>query len=305
MGVIFALLSAASWGISNALIRRAQVNTPYSIHIGTFLTIVINNIINIIILAILLMVQGPIGVNGTGIIFFAVGGLLNSCIGRSLLFLSFGRIGAARGGVVKGIMPIFVIIGGIVFLNERISKFMWLGIAVILCGVYTISFDLSHQVKKDENENMSKERKRYLRGGIFIGIAACCFLASGNLLRKAGLDYINSAVFGVSVGSFAGLLFYGGYLLIKGEKDQIMLALKTFNNDYLIGGAFTSAALYFLFLSMQLIPISVTNSVAAGEPLFSIIMSYWLLNNRENITGRTILGGCLIITGCIILILLV
>ncbi len=34
MGAIFALLSATSWGISNALIRRAQDNTSYSINIG-------------------------------------------------------------------------------------------------------------------------------------------------------------------------------------------------------------------------------------------------------------------------------
>jgi uncharacterized membrane protein len=143
-----------------------------------------------------------------------------------------------------------------------------------------------------------------LREGIIIGIISCLFLASGNLMRKVGLQYINNSVLGVTIGSFVGLLAYGIYFLIKGDKKQIALALKTFNKDYLFGGIFTSAALYLVFFSMQLIPISVTNSVAASEPLFTIIMSYLLLkNNKENITYLTVIGGFLIIIGTVILML--
>ncbi len=302
MGVVFALLSAASWGISNALIRRAQDNTPYSTNIGTFLTIIVNNVINICVLSVILILQGPIEITAIGIFFFAIGGLLNSCIGRSLLFSCFNRIGSARGGVIKGLMPLFVIIGGVAFLKEQMSYMMWVGIAVILVGVYTISFDTINRVGGLENYN--KDEKTLLREGIIIGIISCLFLASGNLLRKVGLQYINSSVLGVTIGSFTGLLFYGMYFLIKGDKKQITLALKTFNKDYMLGGIFTSAALYLLFFSMQLIPISVTNSVAASEPLFTIIMSYLLLKNKENITYLTVTGGFLIIIGTVILMLL-
>ena len=301
MGAIFALLSATSWGISNALIRRAQNNTSYSINIGTFLTIIINNVINICVLSIILILQGPIEITAIGVFFFAIGGLLNSCIGRSFLFRCFNRIGSARGGVIKGLMPIFVILGGVIFLKEQMSHMMWAGVIVILGGVYTISFDTLNKVSGLEN---NKGEKMLLREGIIIGIISCLFLASGNLMRKVGLQYINNSVLGVTIGSFVGLLAYGIYFLIKGDKKQIALALKTFNKDYLFGGIFTSAALYLVFFSMQLIPISVTNSVAASEPLFTIIMSYLLLkNNKENITYLTVIGGFLIIIGTVILML--
>lgn len=297
MGVVFALLSAMSWGVSNALVRRAQTETSYDTQIGTVLTIIMNNIINIILFTGMIIKTGAnFECNFAGIGLFALGGFLNSCIGRSLLYNCFSHVGAARGGVIKGIMPLFVILGSIVFLQEKLTSKMWIGIAIILCGVYSISFDTLARTKADG-------KKANAKIGILIGLLSCGFLASGNLLRKVGLSYINNSVLGVTVGSIVGLLGYMIFLLSKGQMKDLLNAIKEMNKDYIVGGALSSASLYFLFFAMQTIPIAMANSVAASEPLFTILMSWLILKNNEKITWKTILGGVLVAIGAIVLIL--
>ena len=302
MGVIFALISAISWGISNALVRKAQINTTFESDVGTFITILINNIVNITILLFLLVIKARIDINLAGLLFFSLGGLFNSCIGRCLIFRCFEKVGAARGSVIKGITPLFVIGGGVFILKERMSALMWLGIGIILSGVYIISHDTISQLGSD-NDNTVAGNKSYMIKNIVLGIVACGFLAGGNLFRKAGLQYINSAVIGVTTGSFTAFIVLGAYLLLSGKKSEIIKSLKATNKEYVIGGAFTSAAVYFMFISMQLIPISITNSVGSSEPLFSILVSYWMLRDREKITPQTVMGGCLIVVGGAVLII--
>lgn len=313
MGILFALLDAACWGVSNVMIRKAQLNTPDSIQAGTLLTLVVNNVINIFLFCIMLLIGNQIiQWNTTGLIFFAMGGLLNSCIGRHLQHMCFNKIGAARGGIIKGLSPLFVIAGGIIFLDETMSGAMWIGACIILVGVYTISFDTLNRNNDTETKNIKDSRE--LKLGIVLGLISCVFYASGNIFRKAGLLYINNAIISNTVGSFVALIVYIGFLITKVRSKsfnqmkktfslEYLKIFKPFNKEYVLGGIFASLALYFLNFSMQLIPVSLTNSIKATEPLFSILMSWLILKNTEKITGKTILGGCLAVVGVVILIL--
>ena len=73
--------------------------------------------------------------------------------------------------------------------------------------------------------------------------------------------------------------------------------------SYGMSGLFAGFALLLLFLAFNALPISVANSFTASEPLFIMLASYLILKNRDTITWKLILGGALVISGAIILIL--
>ena len=301
MGILFALASAMSWGLSNVYARKAQLcgNTDHLS--GLYVTLAVNNLLNLLVMLFSLLLAPPPVLNTQGLLFFAAGGLLNSCIGRGLIFLSISRIGAPKAGVIKGIAPVFVLMGGVFLLNESLGTADLAGILLAILGVLVVSLDMLYadhaQVKSTGIQGTSWK-------GILIGVAATVFLASGNLCRKAGLTQIPDSILGVTAGGLSGFLFMTMFLLVKGRLRAAVQAVFRMDKNYLLAGVFTGAALYLLFLSLLTLPVSVANSFTASEPLFTLAASYVILKKHDKITWRLVLGGLLVIAGAVILILL-
>lgn len=78
-------------------------------------------------------------------------------------------------------------------------------------------------------------------------------------------------------------------------------ALKRLDGNYAMSGVCTSFALFFLFHALELIPLSIANSLTALEPLFTLIFSGLLLGRQEKVTWQTGLGAAATVLGAIIL----
>ena len=301
MGILFALLSAVSWGISNVFTRKAQLKGKTDRWSGLFITLVVNNMLNLVVFAVYLFFRVPTAINATGILLFAAGGLFNSFIGRGLLFMSINRLGAPKAGVIKGITPVFVLFGGVFLLGESLATSDALGIFLALSGVMVVSLDMicgdRKQLKVTGERGMSWQ-------GIVFGVMAACFLASGNISRKAGLTYIPDAILGVTVGGVAGLIFITIFLAATKRLKQALRATLHMDGAYFMSGLFASLALLFVFLSFNVLPVSVANSFTASEPIFTILASYLILRQQDRITWRLVLGGVLVISGAVVLVLL-
>lgn len=301
MGILFALLSAVSWGFANVFARKAQLKGRTDQWSGLFITLVVNNLFNLIVFGVSLFWHIPSTWNATGLLFFAAGGLLNSCIGRGLIFLAISRLGAPKAGVIKGTTPVFVLFGGVFLLGEVLSPTDYMGIALALMGVMVVSLDMLRSdrvIMKDTG----------VRGiswqGILIALTATLFLASGNMSRKVGLIYIPDSILGMTLGGASGLLFMTLFLLATGRLKMALKAMRPMDGSYFMSGLFAGLALMLLFLAFNSLPISVANSFTASEPIFTMLASYLILKQQDKITWRLVLGGVLVITGAVVLILL-
>jgi len=313
MGEFFALCSAFSWGVSSVFARKAQLSSSHTKDAGLFLTLVVNNIINLIAIIVMLIISGPVTLNLPGILFFVFGGLFNSCIGRGMFFNSIGYIGAARAGAIKGITPLFVILGGVLVLGETLTFVSWLGVGVLIAGVMVISIDslkngvalwLCIDTTGKNSVGKSGDIKGKLKKGIVICLISCIFFAIGNVFRKAGVNFLPNSIIGVSVGSFASLITFSAYMAVNSEKEQMLATLKAPQKDYILAGVASGGALYCLFLSLKIIPVTIANSLAASEPVFTIAISSIFLGRQDAITWKTVIGGLLIFAGAVILVIL-
>ena len=134
----------------------------------------------------------------------------------------------------------------------------------MLCGVLTIAIGGARR-----NQGGAAWDGDGRAGAFFFGLLASLFLALGNLFRKLGVSAIPSSSVGVFVGSLSALSVLSVFLLITGP-GILRQALRHLDRDYAVSGLSTSVALYFLFTSLQMIPLSIANSLTAAEPVYAV-----------------------------------
>jgi drug/metabolite transporter (DMT)-like permease len=179
--------------------------------------------------------------------------------------------------------PIFVGIGGWIFLKERVGMNLVLGIALSVLGSGLISYG-----------DMSLSKEALMGDGLAVlgAIAASGYLLIGRKMRKDQdlLSYI------FPVYSTAGLLL-------------ILLSL-IFQKSF---GGYSSSTFLYLFLlalipqlmghttfnwALKYLPASMVAITILGEPIGSTILAYFILG--EGLTIGKVLGGVSIFTGILI-----
>ena len=281
--------------------KKAQSKTNIDQMVGLFITIVVNNIINLTALLIRHFVWHPVPVNTAGIVLFFFGGSLNSFLGRGLLFTSVAMLGAARAGLLKSFVPVFALFGGVVILGERLGRMTWLGIGIVLFGLFLMSFDSVRRSGK--SQDTAGDRLQTIKG-LLVGLFAALFLGSGNVCRKAGITLIPDTVLANTYCSLFAIIVCAIVLLIRGKGREMVAVVRHFDINYGIAGLFTTGALYSLFMSMRYIPISIANSLSAIEPLFTILF-VWLfgLGKKEKVGIQILFFGIIMVIGTIIIII--
>jgi drug/metabolite transporter (DMT)-like permease len=301
VGQILALLSAIFMGFGNVCARKGMDEGKIDRFSGLFITLTVNNVLNFSFLIITLFRSGGIALNVEGLVYNTVAGISNSFVGRWTLFASIASIGAARAGILKVVTPLFAILGGVFLLREGVTAQAWLGIFVVLSGVVYVALETSASGERLRVGPLAK-RRFFPARGIMLGLLASFCFAGGNICRKLGVSYIPSPLWSVTVGSLAAWASAGIVLLAWGKGPEMVAALQKMNPYYLCAGLFTSLALYSLFGSLEMIPISIASSIGATEALFTILASRILAGAQEMLSWRVVAGALVVIGGVVILI---
>lgn len=313
-GEIFALFAAVLWSLHMIFTKKAQSKNAQSANpmhpmVGLFVTIFVNNVVNIFVLTVYLFIWTPVSINAAGVIAHCFAGIFNSFVGRGMLFTAVSILGAARTGLTRAAMPVFVLLGGVLVLGERVSPLAWLGIGIVLLGLFMMSFDT---VRRDNKKGVeaaqldtakSKADQLRLIKGIAFGLGAAMMMGSGNILRKAGVTLIPDTIVAVFIGSFSALFICVTVLLFRHKGREMLLAIKNIKFYYMMSGMLASAALYTTVYSLTLIPVTITNSLVSIEPLFTIFF-VWVLKEgtKEKLGIQTLFFGVLMVIGAIILV---
>ncbi len=303
MGVLLALAAGMFFGLSNITVRRAQLQGRVDQFTGLFVGVAVNNGLNLALLAGLVLsgVAFP-PLNLPAAIYYSASGLLTSFLGRELLFKSIRKIGPSRAAALKISAPLFTVILGVLALKERIAAPAFFGIAMILAASYYISLELLriHKTAGEEANpaGSGSPRDGSHRRGLVRAVLAGMALGAGNIFRKLGVTHYASPLIGVSISSFAALLFMLALLARQGRVNEALRDLPAqLRGGYFWTGVLTSLALYATFAALLYAPVSIVNSIKAAEPLFTIAGSYVLLRTLEAITPLFVGLTLLVITG--------
>ena len=139
-GVLWAIVSAISFGLFQTISRKASMNVNAFFH--TFFLMIISTFFMIISTLMLEDIRHlTLYLTLQGIFYFAVAGIIHFVIGWTLLTVSQNQIGASRTSALVGTAPFFATLIGYLFFQEILSFHTILGIILVVSGIYLVTYN--------------------------------------------------------------------------------------------------------------------------------------------------------------------
>jgi len=247
----------------------------------------------LVLLAISLPLVQLTHLKSKAFLLFVLAGVLSPALVRWLYFISLDRIGPSMSSSIVSTGPAFTAIIAAVFLNEKLTVSVSLGILLIIGGIITFERDIGASGKFAVGHK--KDLIFALLSAILVGLAI--------VIRKMGLNILDEPLFGVTVGFTTSLVFYAMLCLVfKSMRAEISLNLK--NTLYLSGaGVFLTAGWLTLFYALSYGDAIIVAPLASLHPVMVLGWSYLFFKDMEKITFKTVVGIITVLVGVVLIAL--
>jgi drug/metabolite transporter (DMT)-like permease len=194
-------------------------------------------------------------------------------------------VSSSLGSIVIATIPIFAAIGAWLFLKERISIYVILGVIVSCVGVAIMSFG-------------SGELRATLIGIMFLALAIFGAVGYGLMVRPLTLKYSTLTI--VAYQSLFGTLYFlPMFLFIDGRHfltvDHTMRGIYT----VIAMSIFATIGAFVLFTDViRSLGVAKSNIFTNLIPVFTVILAFLIL--KDPISSRTIVGLVLTLLGLIL-----
>ncbi len=180
--------------------------------------------------------------------------------------------------------PVFTLILGFFFLNERFKFIEYGGIAITLFGVLIINYSTGTSFA----EMLSKGTLIIIFSSLFFSIALT--IAKRNIKTIEPVILTSSRIILLFLISFV-------FMLIEGLSFSIDMRSVL----YIAGGAFMGPFLAVLssYYSLKYIEVSITNIIISTKSVLVIIGAYFFFN--AIMSGNQLIGGALTIVGIVVI----
>lgn len=221
---------------------------------------------------------------------FILAGVFAPALVRWLFFISLDRLGPSVSSSIASTAPAFTAIMAIVFLKEKLTLSIGLGILLIIIGIITLQKSIS------TSDTFRVQRKKDL----IFPLLSAIFLGLALVFRKMGLNILDVPLFGVTVGFLTSLIFYAiVFLMSKNMRRSISLT----RNDTLFltaAAAFLTAGWLTLFYALSLGDAIIVAPLANLQPAMVVGLSYLFLKDIEKINPKMIVGIILVLIGVLL-----
>ncbi len=284
IGLIFALLAAASFGGANVFIRKGTFQTGES-----FTAVVIATVVGMLFFSLVLVFTAEWeklwSLSWEGLIRLASGGIIHLVLGRLLSYQCIRLIGANKASAILRTSLLYSVILGIVILKEPLTIFLVFGVLSIATGVTLVSMEKGSEVTKMHGR------------GILAGLAGAFFWGISGVLIKPAIAEIGSPYAAAFVSSIAASLVMAGFLFGKGQREQFVQLRRQSLIPIVIGGIFTTVAQLFRYLALGYSPVSMVEPLIGTTGLFTFFLSFLLNRNIEVFTWKIFVGIAVIVAG--------
>lgn len=297
MGILFALLTGVTTAFFNIFIKKGMDQSEGK-SIGFVITIFINVVIHSIIFIIALTLnEFKFHFSWSATVWFAIGGIFSTIIGRLAYLHSIKTIHPSRASALKNCTPVFTVLFGLFILKEDFSFLSIIGLSFLFIVILMQGILAFKQAQRT-----SSKRDRSLWSGYGMGVLSAIIFGLGQGVRKQGLLISNDPIYGVLVGSIIAFTFVLLYEVSKGRiKTTIIENYRILNLHFILASIFLSLGPVFFFLGTSLMQVSFVSVIAAVEPIFTILLSVLFLKGREKITPSVWGGAILILVGILLI----
>jgi drug/metabolite transporter (DMT)-like permease len=319
-GQLLALSTALFWSLSSLSFEAASRRA------GSVAVNLVRLVMAFILLCIVgLIVRGrplPTDANAHQWKWLLLSGFVGFFIGDLCLFRALVILGARITTLLASLAPIIAAITGYFWLDERLSGWSLLGMALTLAGIAWVVSERAAGAQQEEvidssgeiiglpapdaaaPEKPGTEAARIT--GVILGILAAAGQGVGLVITKIAIGGENhyDAFAATQIRAIAGIAVFALLVLIVQRFGNVIRALQ---NPAAMGfmsiGAFTGPFLgvSLLNMSIQRISAGVAQTLSSLVPV--IIIPFVVVVKKERVTPRAVLGALIAVAGVAVLML--
>jgi len=308
LGMVFALLSALSFSLNVVTIRRGVAGASSSL--GVTITV----LLGVPMFLVAAIVTGQIFDFGemslSAYFLLALAGIIHFGIGRWCNYRAIAAIGATRVGPIRALTLPYTLLIAFLFLGERVTALMGVGIVLILIGpamvyqrstpkpvVATVAATPSAESEPALHRQSLPAFTPKQGEGYFFGLMGA--LAHGTTpiiiryaLQDSGLGILGGFIAYAAAGFALALL-----LLLPGRLAELRQLDRSSVGYFVSGGTTSFMAQMFRFLALAIAPVAVVTPLQRTASVFSLVLSFIFNRSLETFTVRIVAGALISIAG--------
>jgi uncharacterized membrane protein len=317
LGGFLALLSAATFALNNASVRRGVLSG--SVLQGMAITVPIGVPLFFIAAAATGSLGAITGFSPKALMALAAAGILHFVWGRYCNYRAMRAIGTNLAAPVQQINLIFTLAVAIWLLGETLTPLRILGIALILLGPSLTMREGSApngQGDADKaavvesavptvapaNEKAPAFQPRYAEGYTFALLSATGYGLSPIFIRLGLEDRgLGASLAGGLVSYLAGAAVMALVLLWPGHLHQALAVKREAAKWFTFSGVLVCVSQMFFFMALAVAPVTVVAPINRLTIVFRLYFSRMLNPQHEVFGGKVVVGTVVSLAGAVIL----
>ena len=291
MGELYALLSAASFGVAGAAVAKGAPAAKGDN--GVFLSVILTLMLSVSLWIFLgLDLDAIDGVQAflNGLLFFAAAGILATVFGRLTNYRSIALSGAIRSSLFRRLIPIFSTILAFTVLGERYSPLVLTGMILILASVAIVVLAR----RSSSKGNIELFTPNQVRLGLLFGAVSAFCYALAYIARKLAMVHLPDAALGAFIGALTGVVWYVFASPFSMRYRQSLTNVFTDAGKWqwlaATGMSFGQVLLFFALISA---PVAVVAIIGSLEMFVGAYLAAFLFKS-EPVPGRNIVFATVI-----------
>lgn len=286
LGALLSLLSAATFGMNIATLRRGVLAGS----VLQALSITVPAGVPLFAVGCLLFgaFDEFLGLSLEAWGWFSAAGIVHFIGGRYGNYRATRALGAAQAGPVLQLSLLVSLGLAIVLLGEKVTVFSGFGMLLILVGPIII---VRSAVQKGEVRTRAGQRLNYLEGYTWSLVCAVGFGVSPVLIRF-GLDDggVEASIAGGLASYIAASVVIVLILAIPGNFAHFRSLDWRTASWFTVTGVLVFISQMLLYIALALAPVSIVAAVQRTSVVFRVIFS-WMLNRDHEVLGFSALLG--------------
>ncbi|AHD11824.1 DMT family transporter [Phaeobacter gallaeciensis] len=291
MGELFALLSAACYGMAGVTIARSRSQRRGDG--GVFLSVLMTALLT----GALWLLAGPEPAlqssvpNKQALTLFALAGVFATVLGRLFMYRSTEILGPVCAAMLRRLIPFFAIPLAILMIGDWPAPAELVGGVLVVAGVFAF---------------VGGAAPLGTPAGVLLGLLSAASYALSYSLRKLGLLQLPDPLLATCVGAVAGCLCYVGWALSSGSKDKgrrLHGLLVDCGPGFLGTGLLLSAGQTLQLAALLHTSVTSVALIGALDVLFSALFAALLLRQRLRPTPRGVMATLFVGLGSALLLL--
>ena len=309
LGGFIALLSAATFALNNASVRRGVLSG--SVLQAMAITVPIGLPISLLVALATGSLAAVAGFSSRALLALSLSGIMHFVWGRYRNYRATRAIGTNLVAPIQQINLIFTLLLAIVILGETLTPLRALGIALVLLGPTFTLRERKPARKAETMQNSERAAGLSIAGhpafrpsyaeGYFWALMSATGYGLSPILVRIGLEGKGLAVSvaGNLVASLAAVAVMAVFLL-----PRLRHALAVGREPakwFTLSGILVAISQLFLYMAMSIAPVTVVSPINRLSILFRLYFSRLLNPKHEVFGGKVVVGTVVSLAGAVVL----